>query len=104
MAKQEEDKRYLNIRIGALSPKLHEQINEQVWFEVSAEDVEFEQRLVDAVVLLQIKSIITFGEQKKVGNRVMKHIMERVEELGKAARDKTEGKEEKDETSDSSGR
>ena len=36
---------HLNIRIGALSPKLHEQINEQVSFEVTPEEMEFEQRL-----------------------------------------------------------
>ena len=75
---------HLGIRIGALSPKLHEQINEQVSFEVTAEEMEFEQRLVDSVVLLQIHSIITFGEQQKVGNRVMKKIMKRVDELAEA--------------------
>ena len=71
----------MNIRIGALSPQLHEQINEQIAFDVTAEEMEFEQRLVDSVILLQIHSIITFGEQKKVGNRVMKEIVKKVEKL-----------------------
>ena len=72
-----------NYRIGALSPKLHEQINEQSDLELTAEDLKFEQRLTDAVILLQLRSIITFGEQQKVGKRLVKIIDKRVLELAK---------------------
>ena len=73
----------MNYRIGALSPKLHEQVNEQSDLELTVEDLKFEQRLTDAVILLQLRSIITFGEQQKVGKRLVKIIDKRVLELAK---------------------
>lgn len=56
----------MQIRFGALSPKLHEQLG------VSEEETALEQRLSDAIVLCQIHSVLTDTEAHKARKRIVK--------------------------------
>ena len=56
----------MQIRFGALSPKLHEQLG------VSKEETALEQRLSDAIVLCQVHSVLTDTEAHKARKRIVK--------------------------------
>lgn len=56
----------MQIRFGALSPKLHEQLG------VSEEETALEQRLSDAIVLCLIHSVLTDTEAHKARKRIVK--------------------------------
>ena len=56
----------MQIRFGALSPKLHEQLG------LSEEETALEQRLADAIVLCQVHFVLTDPEVHKARKRIVK--------------------------------
>lgn len=66
----------LRISFGALSKPLHEQLSE---FDLTEEDLEWEQKLADAVTLCHIHNIITEAEKNKARRRLMKRLVKKVE-------------------------
>ena len=56
----------MQIRFGALSPKLHEQLG------VSEEETALEQRLADAIVLCHVHFVLTDTEAHKARKRIVK--------------------------------
>ena len=73
MAKQQVE---LQVRFGAMSPQLHEQLSE---YGLTAEDLELEQRLADAIVICDLHGILTTVEAHKARNRLMKKLTRLVE-------------------------
>ena len=74
-------KQMIDIRIGALSPPLHEQINEQAGTDLTAEDLEFEQKMVKSLVILNIHSILTEREMANASKRLVKKITAKASEI-----------------------
>ena len=56
----------MEIRFGAMSPQLHEQID------ASPDEVELEQKLADAIVLCNIHGVVTDSETHKARKRIVK--------------------------------
>ena len=67
----------MEVRFGALAPDLHVQLG------ISGDKVEFVQKLIDAVTLCNIHSILTDGETRKARKRIMKEINEIIDSEGK---------------------
>lgn len=62
------------LRFGALSPPLHEQVNEQTDMGLTADDLVKEQMLATSIVTLLLHSILTETEVHKARKRLMKRI------------------------------
>ena len=65
----------IQIRFGALAPKLHVQLI------VDEKDLELEQELADAMISCYIHGIITESEYQRVRNRLGKRVIGRLKEI-----------------------
>ena len=68
---------HIEIRFGALSPPLHEQLD------VPKEHLEFEQQLYDAIILCKIHSVLSGSESQRAQQRLFKRILEKLKEIQK---------------------
>lgn len=72
----------VDIRFGALSPPLHEQINEQFNnINVTAEQLEKEQKFAHAISLLNVHSLLTERETESARKRLMKKIVKTLDSI-----------------------
>ena len=68
------------IRYGALAPELHEQIG------VDADEVDKEQKLLDAASILYIHGHLPDRTRTKICNKVISDVLKRLEEEGRISR------------------
>ena len=67
----------MKIRFGALSPPLHEQLG------CSKSDLEWEQKLADAITLCNLHSVLTDAETHKARKRLVKKLEKKQETVSK---------------------
>lgn len=65
----------MQLRMGAMSPPLHEQ------YGMDAEDWEWEQKFADAITLLHVHSLLTDAETHRARKRLVKRLNEKMDKF-----------------------